>query len=176
MKPKRESIYEGKALSLGLEQATFPDGSQETLEIIRHPGGAGTVAIDDKGNVCLIYQYRHAADGWLWEIPAGRLEGREEPLITARRELLEEAGLAAKHWQALGVILPSPGICDERITLFLAGGLSSVPVAHEPTEFIEIHWVPVSEAMAWIQTGKITDAKTIIALFMAQTELTKQPV
>ena len=176
MKLKRESIFEGKALSLGLEQATFPDGSQETLEIVRHPGGAGTVAVDQQGNVCLIYQYRHATDGWLWEVPAGRLEDKEEPLITAQRELVEEVGLLAQQWQVLGSIFPSPGICDERIHLFLADGLSSVPTAHEPTEFIEIHWVSLNEAVDWIQTGKITDAKTIIALCMAQAKLTRHKI
>ncbi len=176
MKPKQESIFEGKALSLGLEQATFPDGSQEMLEIIHHPGGAGTVAMDEQGNVCLIYQYRHVMDGWLWEVPAGRLEDREEPLITAQRELVEEAGLLAEQWQVLGSIFPSPGICDERIHLYLAEDLSSTPVAHEPTEFIEIYWVPLNEAIGWIQTGKITDAKTIIALFMAQAKITGQHI
>lgn len=170
-KAKKETIYRGDALNLGLEQARFPDGSEGTLEIIRHPGGAGAVALDDTGQVCLIRQYRYAADGWLWEVPAGRLEQGEDPLHTAQRELAEEAGLHAAQWQRLTAIFPSPGICDERITLYLARNLSPTDTAHEAQEFIERHWVPLAEAVDWIAQGTITDAKTIVALYAASAYL-----
>ena len=171
MQNKRKLVFEGKALSLGLEKASFPDGSTDTLEIIRHPGGAGTVALNQSGQVCLIRQYRYAVDDWLWEIPAGRIEGGEEPQFTAQRELGEEAGISAQEWLPIGSIFPSPGICDERIYLYLARNLSSIDMAHEPSEIIEVHWVPLSESISWIRAGEIVDAKTVIALFCSQAYL-----
>lgn len=162
------AIYEGRALTLREERVTFPDGQQELLEIVRHPGGAGTLALDEAGRVCLIRQYRYAADGWLWEIPAGRLEVDEAPQSCAQRELAEEAGVQASQWQELAVLLPSPGICDERIYLFLARGLTPVPTAHEFGEYIEIHWLPLDEALAMVCAGEILDAKTVIALQQAR--------
>jgi ADP-ribose pyrophosphatase len=168
-----ELIYRGTALTLNREHAVFPNGHQADLEIIRHPGGAGAVAIDTRGRVCLIRQYRHAAGSWLWEIPAGRIDQGESPPSTAERELAEEAGLIAAHWSSLGELLPSPGICDERIHLYLAQGLSVTPHAHESLEFIEIHWVPFSEAVQWALRGEINDAKTVVALLRAQAHLQK---
>ncbi len=159
-----KSIYKGRALVLNKERVTFPDGQQEVLEIVRHPGGAGALALDDEGRVCLIRQYRYAADGWLWEIPAGRLEMDETPQHCAQRELAEEAGLQAGRWQPLIELLPSPGICDECIYLFLAQDLCVVPTAHEFGEYIEIHWLTLDDALAQICAGDIVDAKTVIAL------------
>ena len=157
-------IYQGRALTLNEEYVEFPDGKREMLEIVRHPGGAGALALDTEGRVCLIRQYRYAADGWLWEIPAGRLETGEDARLCAQRELAEEAGVRAAHWQPLAKLLPSPGICDERIYLFLARELSPVPTAHEPGEYIEIHWLPLNDALAKVCAGEIVDAKTVIAL------------
>lgn len=168
-----ELIYRGKALTLNRERAVFPNGHQAELEIVRHPGGAGAVAVDTQGRVCLIRQYRHAIAAWLWEIPAGRIEHGEAPSSTAERELAEEAGLIAARWSSLGEILPSPGICDERIHLFLAEGLSETPHAHESLEFIEIHWLPFTEALQWAEQGEITDAKTLVALMRAASHLQK---
>lgn len=162
--PTRRCLYHGRALILNVETAVFPDGRREELEIVRHPGGAAAVALDDDDRVCLIRQYRYAAGGWLWEIPAGRLEVDEAPLACARRELAEEAGVEAADWRPLGQLLPSPGICDERIYLFLARGLSRVDTAHEDGEYIEIHWFPQTQVRAMICQGQIVDAKTLIAL------------
>ena len=164
----RELLYSGKALTLMREQIVFPDGHRDSLEIIRHPGGAGAVALDEQGQVCLIRQYRYAADGWLWEIPAGRIEQGEKALSTAQRELAEEAGICAEQWQELTDIFPSPGICDEHIHLYLAKKLRSVELSHDRLEYIEIHWIPLPEALHWCRQGQITDAKTQIALFHAQ--------
>ncbi len=163
-----ERLYTGRALILERERVTFPDGHCDTLEIIRHPGGAGALALDDRGRVCLLRQFRFAAGQWLWELPAGRIEPGEPPLLTAQRELAEEAGCQARDWQELGSIFPSPGICDERIFLYQAQGLNPVDTAHEAGEFIEIHWVPLKEAIEWARDGVITDAKTLAALFFHQ--------
>jgi len=168
MNENPEEVYRGKALTLNLELANYPDGSNETLEIVRHPGGAGAIAINKQEKVCLIRQYRHAVEDWLWEIPAGKIELEENPLETAKRELLEEAGLTAGTWEALGKVLPSPGICDERIFLYLATDLSEKETAHESTEFIEIHWLPFMESIKMIEDGTITDAKTVISLYNAR--------
>lgn len=168
-----ELIYRGNAMTINREHVVFPDGKQGELEIVRHPGGAGAVAIDAQERVCLIRQFRYAAGAWLWEIPAGRMEPGEAPAVTAERELAEEAGLLASQWSSLGEVLPSPGICDERIHLFLAQGLSATPMTHDALEFIEVHWLPLSEAVQWALRGDISDAKTLAALLRAQAQFQK---
>jgi len=102
------SIYEGKVLRLGIESLTLPNGEPLELEVVRHPGGAAVVALDDADRVCLLRQYRHAAGGWLWELPAGKIDPGETPKTTARRELAEEAGLEAADWLKLGQCLTTP--------------------------------------------------------------------
>ena len=169
-----QTVYEGKALTLQLEQAIYPDGSTETLEIVRHPGGAGVIAVNHHHQICLLRQYRFAVDNWLWEVPAGRIEHGEIPLETAKRELLEEAGVTANRWHPLGSLFPSPGICDERISLFIARDITMTNTAHESTEFIEIHWLPLAEAINCVSKGEVYDAKTMIALFAAHNYLEGQ--
>ncbi len=113
------------------------------------------------GRVCLLRQYRYVADGWLWELPAGKLEPNEPPLVTAQRELIEEAGVSAANWRSLGVCLSSPGVFSERLHLYLASGLQPpATAAHERAEVIEVHWVPFAQACAWALDGTIADCKT----------------
>ncbi len=164
-------IYQGTIIDLNIEEVRLPDGRMFDLEIVRHPGGAATVALDDKAQVCLLRQYRHAAGGWLWELPAGKLDPDEAPRITAERELQEEAGLAAKQWNTLNSMISSPGVFTEVIHLFLARELSSVNAQTEDQECIEVHWLPFSEALSWAGKEKIVDAKTVIGLYRAQTFL-----
>ncbi len=166
--PGRRVVHDGRVVKLGIEPVTLPDGTRLELEVIRHPGGAAVVALDEDDRVCLLRQWRHAAGGWLWELPAGRLEADEPPLETARRELEEEAGLRARHWETLGEILTTPGFCDEVIHLFLARELSQVPQRLEHHECLEVHWLPFTEARAWILDGRIRDAKTLAGLCLAQ--------
>jgi 8-oxo-dGTP pyrophosphatase MutT (NUDIX family) len=165
---KHQRLYHSSTLILNRETVTFPDGKEAELEIVRHPGGAAVVALNNRDEVCLIRQYRHAAGGWIWEVPAGRREPDEAPLLTAQRELAEEVGLQARDWQSLGEMLPSPGIFDERIHLYLAQGLSETSVSHDELEYIEMHWVPLPQAMRWAIDGEISDAKTLVALFRTQ--------
>jgi len=155
-------------VDLGLEEVVLPDGRTLTLEVVRHPGGAAAVAVDAAGRVCLLRQYRHAAGGWLWEIPAGKLDPGEPPLATARRELEEEAGVRARTWAPLGEVVTSPGFCDEVIHLFLARDLEAVPAHPEAHEVLEVHWVAFSEAVARAARGEFRDAKTVAALFRAR--------
>lgn len=162
---KREPIHQGRVIDLALETVELPGGGQVVLEIVRHPGGAAAVALDDQERVCLLRQFRHAAGGWLWELPAGKLDPGETPLATATRELAEEAGVTALDWTDLGSMHSSPGVFSEVIYLWLARDLSALPHAHEEHEVIEIHWLPLSQALDWCNDGTITDAKTLIGLY-----------
>ncbi len=166
-----KSLYHGRIIQLGLETVTLPDGRRIELEIVRHPGGAAVAAVDDHGMVCMVHQYRHAGGGWLWELPAGKIDNREDPLLTARRELLEEGGVEAEQWHSLGRMHSSPGVFDEVIHLYLATVLSRTDQRLEDDELLEVHWLPLSEAVDWATSGKITDAKTVIGLFRAAAAL-----
>jgi ADP-ribose pyrophosphatase len=161
-------LYHGRVVDLRLERARLPDGREVELEILRHPGGAAAVALDDAGRVCLIRQFRHAAGGWLWELPAGKIDAGEDPSRTAERELEEEGGVVAGRWSGLGRLHSSPGVLDEVIHLFLARELRPVPQRLEHDELIEVHWVALPEALAWSMSGRITDAKTLVGLCRAQ--------
>lgn len=165
-------VYRGKIIVVCLEQAELPNGRRAELEIVHHPGGAAAVALDADGNVCLLRQYRHAAGGWIWELPAGKLELNELPQTTASRELEEEAGRRAARWDSLGRILSSPGIFDEVIHLFLARELSVVETNHELHESIEVHWLSFSQALRMAQSGAILDAKSVAGLCRTQAVLT----
>jgi 8-oxo-dGTP pyrophosphatase MutT (NUDIX family) len=165
------SIYQGRILQLGIETLTLPNGETLDLEIVRHPGGAAVVAVDERQHVCLLRQYRHASGGWLWELPAGKLEADEKPQTTAKRELLEEAGIEAGQWQTLGDILVTPGFCDEVIHLFLAHELTHLTAQPQPHEVIEVHWIPFEEALARVFNGTLRDAKTMIGLTLAEKQI-----
>ncbi len=164
---KREPIYQGKVIDVAVETILLPDGSQVDLEMVRHPGGAAAVALDEQDRVCLLRQYRQASGGWLWELPAGRIDPGEAPFETARRELLEEAGLEAADWAELGFMHSSPGIFTEVIHLWLASDLTRAAADHEHGEMIEIHWMPLVQALDWCNDGTITDSKTLVGLYRA---------
>ncbi len=159
----RRRLYTGAVVTLDVADVVLPNGQLARLEIVGHPGGAAVVALNTAGDVCLLRQYRHVAGGWLWEVPAGKLDGKT-PDDTARAELAEEAGLAAQRWQSLGQIITSPGVYTEIVHLYLAEGLSAVPAAPERDEVIEICWLPLVEALRRALEGDIVDAKTVIAL------------
>lgn len=161
------SVFRGKIVEVGIERVRLPTGRDVELEVIRHPGGAAAVAIDERRRVCLLRQYRHVAGGWLWELPAGKIDAGEGPAVTAERELAEEAGLVAASWDALGHLHSSPGVFAEVIHLYLARGLSEVDLGHEADEAIEVHWMSLDQALDWCLDGTITDAKTLIGLYRA---------
>ena len=161
------TVFTGRVITVSKEQVLLPNGNLADYEIVHHPGGAAVVALDEEGRVCLLHQYRPAAGGWVWELPAGRLEPDEPPALTARRELVEEAGREADNWQDLGFMWSSPGVFDERIHLFLARQLRVVPAQHEPHEVLEAHWVALPEALERAMGGAILDSKTIVGLLRA---------
>jgi 8-oxo-dGTP pyrophosphatase MutT (NUDIX family) len=168
MKPEKQTVhYRGRVVTVTADEVVLPNGHHATLDVVHHPGGAAVVAVNAGQQVCLLRQYRYVAEGWIWELPAGKLEPHEPPLETAKRELIEEAGCSARHWQSLGSVLSSPGVFSEVLHLFHATGLEPSTVAHESAEVIEIHWIPFAEAYEWAMGGQIRDAKTIIALARA---------
>ena len=168
MKPEKQTVhFRGRVITVSTDDVVLPNGHRATLEVVHHPGGAAVVAVDSERRVCLLRQYRYVADGWIWELPAGKLEPNEPPLETARRELIEEAGVSASHWESLGTTLSSPGVFSEVLHLFYATGIEPSTAAHEHAEVIEVHWIAFAEAYEWAMNGQICDAKTIIALARA---------
>jgi len=161
------TVYKGRVVEFNLEEARLPNGRTVQLEILRHPGASAVVPLQEDGQVVLIRQYRHAAGGMIYEIPAGRLDPGEAPLDCARRELAEEVGREASQWERLGAIWTTPGFTDEKIHLFLARQLTSVGQALEHDEVIEVVKRPLEEVIAMIRRGEIEDGKTICALMLA---------
>lgn len=170
------TVYRGRVFDVHLDRVRFPDGSEGELEILRHPGAAAVLPIYRPGDrpgvggaaaVVLLRQFRYAAGGEIWEIPAGKLEEGEDPKACARRELEEEAGLRAGTLRRLTTIHTTPGFTDERIRLFAAFDLESGRASRSATEFIRSRVVPLEEAAAMVRTGEITDGKTICALLHA---------
>jgi ADP-ribose diphosphatase len=166
-------IYQGRLVNLRVERVTLPNGASVELELMSHPGASAVVAVDDARRVTLIRQYRYAAGGWLWELPAGVLDTPDEPPAEcAARELQEEVGLRARELRALGSTFTTPGFCNERIHLFLARGLERVGQSRGHDEVIdEIRDVPLDDALAMVARGEIVDGKTIVGLHMAAAAL-----
>jgi 8-oxo-dGTP pyrophosphatase MutT (NUDIX family) len=160
-------VLDGRVIKVNIEQVKLPNDHVATLEIVHHPGGAAVVALDDAGRVCLVRQYRHAAGGYIWEFPAGKIDDREAPLQTARRELEEEAGRTAREWRSLGEYLSSPGFLTEVVHLFLATGLSEVERRLEASEVLEAHWLPFEQVMQMAHSGELRDGKSLAALLRA---------
>ena len=165
-------LYTGRRINVDLDSVRAPDGTELELELVRHPGAAAIVALLSEPDaadpyVLLIRQYRWAAGGDIWEIPAGVLEPGEDPEACARRELKEETGAEARYFEHLTTIFTTPGFTDERIHLFLATGITVGETAHEPDELITTQAHPISRALAMIRDGEITDGKTIAGLLFA---------
>jgi len=159
--------YQGKIVSVGIETTQLPNGHICDLEVVHHPGGAAVVAQDRQQRICLIRQYRHVAGDWLWELPAGKIDQNENPLLTAQRELEEETGVIAAQWTKLGSIYSSPGVFQEIIHLYQATDLSLGQQRLGDDEAIEVHWIEREQALDWVKTNQISDAKTIAGLFFA---------
>ncbi|MBF6569259.1 MAG: NUDIX hydrolase [Candidatus Binataceae bacterium] len=167
----RNPILKLGVVDLGVETATLPNGVTLDLAVIRHPGAAAIVAIDDTGAVAMLSQWRHAIGGYLWEIPAGTRREDEDSQGCAQRELREEAGLSAAQWRRLGSIVTIPSFCDERIEIFMARELSEAEPEHDPDEVIRVMRFPFGETLRMVHDGDIIDAKTIVALHYAQSFL-----
>lgn len=164
-------IFRGRIITLRQDEVLLPTGQRVTLDIVHHPGAAAIVAVDAAGAVALIHQYRHAAGGYIWEVPAGTLAPGEAPDVCARRELREETGLIAARWTGLGSILTTPGFSDERIHLYLARELTESTAALDDDEVLSASRVPFARALEMIRSGELEDAKSIAALHRAHAVL-----
>jgi ADP-ribose pyrophosphatase len=161
--------YTGRIISLDVDEVSFPDGSIGELEIIRHPGASAVIPFltditADDPQILLIRQYRYAAEGYLYEIPAGRLNPSEDPRDCALRELKEETGCTAAHMEHVFTMYTTPGFTDEKIHLFMATGMKRGESHHEADEFLELHPTRLSQALQMIEAGEIQDAKTALGL------------
>ena len=171
-KIRSRRVHTGKIITLDTDTVRFPDGSVGEMDMIRHPGASAIVpfvsdATGDDPQLLLIRQYRYAADQYLYEIPAGRLDPGEDPRDCAKRELREETGCTARGIDFLFTMFTTPGFTDERIHLFMATGLERGETAHEADEFMTIETVTLSHALRMIQEGEIKDAKTALGILFA---------
>ena len=169
----RETVYEGRVISLERDTVAMPGGGESVREIVRHPGAVAIVAVDDEDRVVLVRQYRHPFGEHLWELPAGlRDADGEPPLETAKRELAEEALLSAARWSLLTTSYNSPGFCDEQVLVYLAEELSDVErpegfvVEHEELD-MTVERVPLDDAVQRVFDGDIRNASAIIGLLAA---------
>jgi 8-oxo-dGTP pyrophosphatase MutT (NUDIX family) len=169
------TVYDGAIISMRVDTVTMPDGTQKDREVVEHAESAAIVAVDNKQQVLLIEQYRHAVGRTLIELPAG-LRDDDDPdlLATAQRELREEVGLTATQWSELVALRTSPGILTEFARVFLARGLTQgdrEPDASSEEQALEVRWVPLGEAVGDVRAGRITDAMAVAGLLAAHVEL-----
>lgn len=158
------NIYTGKVITLNVDTVPLPNGVTVDLETIRHPGASAVVPVKDDGTVVMIRQFRHAAGGFIYEIPAGKLTPGEDPLHCASRELEEEVGYRASSFELLSSIFTAPGFADEVIHVYKATGLTKGRQHLDRDEVLEIIEMSLDQAIAHIQDGTIRDAKTIVGL------------
>ena len=171
-KVSSQRIYTGRVINLDVDTVRFPDESVGELEMVRHPGASAVLPfLSDPGGedpqILLIRQYRYAADAFIYEVPAGRLEPGETPESCAHRELQEETGCTAERVERLTTVYTTPGFTDERIHLFMATGLTRGEARREADEFVENVTMTLSRALSMIKDGEIVDGKTAIALMFA---------
>jgi ADP-ribose pyrophosphatase len=157
-------IYTGIVVNLNVDTVTLPNGVTVDLEVVRHPGAAAVVPLKDDDTVILIKQFRHAAGGFIFEIPAGKLHPGEEPTVCATRELEEEVGYLPDRLELLSSIFTAPGFTDEVIHIYKATGLTVGRQQLDRDEVLEVIEMPLREAVRMIETGGIRDAKSIVGL------------
>jgi ADP-ribose pyrophosphatase len=158
------TVYRGPVFWVTTDEVQEPGGIRVRRDIIHHTGSVVVLAVDEsrsRPRVLLERQYRHAAKGYLWELPAGRIDPGEKPLPAAQRELLEETGYTASHWRRILNFYASPGFVAETMSVYLATGLRAGKAQPEDDEVIHKRLVPLSTALRMVLRGTIRDAKTI---------------
>lgn len=166
-----ETLYTGKIFALRRDEVRMPGGSTTIREVVEHFGAVAVVAMDDDGNIAMVYQYRHAFGRRLWELPAGLLDvGGEEPQLTAARELHEEAGLQADTWRVLVDLDSTPGFSDESVRVYLATGLTELdrPEAHDEEADLTLRWYPLADATEMVLRGEIVNAIAVAGILAAR--------
>jgi ADP-ribose pyrophosphatase len=151
-----------KLFTVSEDHAVDPSGFEIKRFIVHHRGSAVMMAVDDRKRILLVRQYRLPAGRYLWELPAGSVDSGEKPLQTAKRELIEETGYRAKNWKKLISFFPSPGFLTEKMTIFLATGLTAGKATPMDDERIETRWFTGKEIESAIESGEIQDAKTML--------------
>ena len=160
-----ESVYDGIFLKMKRDTVLLPDGQHAVREYLEHPGAVAILAVLDDGRILLERQYRYPIAQAVIEIPAGKLNAGEDPLLCAQRELQEETGYTAKHWSKIRRIHPVISYSTEFIDIYLAEGLSPGPARLDEEEFLDVFAAPLEELLHWVEMGKITDVKTIISTY-----------
>jgi 8-oxo-dGTP pyrophosphatase MutT (NUDIX family) len=161
----RRVAYENPWITVWHDEVDRPDGSPGIYGLVHFANlAAGVVVLDDDDRIVLVGQHRYTLDEWSWEIPEGGVPAGESALEGAKRELREETGLEAATWKEIARIDLSNSVSDERAVLFLATGLTHGEASPEPSEAIDVRWVPFDEAVAMALDGRITDAMSVVAI------------
>ena len=166
-----ETVFKGRLLHVKRDEVRLPNGTITTREHILHPGAVMILPVMPSGDLVMERQHRYPLGRDVIEFPAGKIDSGEVPLETAKRELREETGYVADHWEFLRSIHVAIAYSNERIDLFLAEGLAHHEASLDAEEFLEVLHVPVAQALAWLADGTITDVKTIIGLMMLEQRL-----
>lgn len=178
MKPvlvRSKEVYRCGLFGVSEEVMRFRDGFEMHRSVVTHAGSAVMLAMDGRGSILLVRQYRVPAGKMLWELPAGKLDDGETPLQAAKRELAEETGYKARRWEKLVSFYPSPGFLGEKTTIFLAQELIAGQASPMDDERIQIGWFSQKELAGMIRKGKIEDAKTIIGVCRAGETSSRKP-
>lgn len=158
--------FDGKLIKVTYDVAEV-NGKEAWREVVHHPGASAVVAIDEENRIIMEKQFRYALNDYLLEIPAGKLDAGEDPLVCAKRELEEETGIIASEWISLGTIATSPGFCNEVIHLYVAKGLSKGEIHWDEDEYVEVERYTFDELLQRIKEEKIKDSKSLSALLLA---------
>ena len=161
-----EMKFDGKLIKVTYDIADV-NGKEAWREVVHHPGASAVVAIDEDNRIIMEKQFRYALNDYLLEIPAGKLDAGEDPLVCAKRELEEETGIIASEWISLGTIATSPGFCNEVIHLYVAKGLSKGEIDWDEDEYVEVERYTLDELLQRIKEETIKDSKTLSALLLA---------
>ena len=171
-----EGVYDGIFLKMKRDIVSLPDGQHAVREYLEHPGAVAILAVLDDGRILLERQYRYPIAQAVIEIPAGKLNAGEDPLLCAQRELQEETGYTAKHWSKIRRIHPVISYSTEFIDIYLAEGLSPGPARLDEEEFLDVFAAPLEELLHWVEMGKITDVKTIISTYWLERRRSRSSV
>ncbi len=163
-----EVVYEGHILKIQRDSVCLPDGKTAAREYIKHPGAVVILPLFDDGSVLLERQFRYPLNQVFIEFPAGKIDAGEDPLECAKRELREETGYTASHWQFVCTIHNAIAYSDEHLEIYLARGLTAGQSHLDEGEFLETFTAPIADVIAWIRDGKITDVKTVIGTFWVE--------
>ncbi|WP_127010868.1 NUDIX domain-containing protein [Veillonella sp. CHU594] len=161
-----EMKFDGKLIKVTYDVAEV-NGKEAWREVVHHPGASAVVAIDEDNRIIMEKQFRYALNDYLLEIPAGKLDAGEDPLVCAKRELEEETGIVASEWISLGTIATSPGFCNEVIHLYVAKGLSKGEIHWDEDEYVEVERYTFDELLQRIKEEKIKDSKSLSTLLLA---------